>query len=118
MIDKLLAILTELHPDIPVYSDEITEEERLNSQSFFIYRNTNRYRRGQNGRGLYRDLDLFYVTIEQKEIDIAMLVESVSERTPLFFSTSEEDFGKMLDTDKSAFMVTMTFSYPVRKCFA
>ena len=118
MIDKLIALLTELHSDIPVYSDEITEEERLANKSFFIYRNSNRFRRGQNGRGLYRDLDLFYVTIEQKEIDIATLVESISEKTPLFFSTSEEDFGRLADMDKTAFMVTMTFSYPVRKCFA
>ena len=118
MIDKLIAKQNELHPEIPVYSDEITEEERLANQSFFIYRNSNRYRRGQSGRGLFRELDLFYVTVEQKEIDIATLVESISEATPLFFSTSEEDFGKMADTDKAAFMVTMTFSYPVRKCFA
>ena len=118
MIDKLIAILNELHPDIPIYSDDITEEERLEHQSFFIYRNSNRYRRGNTGRGLYRELDLFYVTVEQKEINIGALVETISDKTPLFFSTSEEDFGKLVDLDKTAFMVTMTFSYPVKACFS
>lgn len=118
MIDKLLAILSELHPDIPVYSDGITEEEGLNSQSFFIYRNSNRYSTGQNGRSLMRELDLFYVTVEQKEIDVGALIDNINGLTILhFIPPSQEDFGKMADTDKTAFMVTMTFSYPVRKCF-
>ena len=117
MIDKLLSVLNALHPDIPVYGDEITEEERLINRSFFIYRNSNRFRRGQNGRGLLRELDLFYVTIDKKEIDIAGLIDGIVGATNASFTgPSQEDIGKIDGTDDTAFMVTMTFSYIVRRC--
>lgn len=118
MIDKLIALLATLHPDIPVYGNEITEEERLISQSFFIYRNTNRYSTGANGRGLYRELDLFYITAEQLEIDIADLVTQITDKMPMLAlsGSTQEDFAKAQETDRTALMVTMTFRYMARKC--
>ena len=116
MIDKIIAKLTELHPTIPVYGDEITEEELKISKSYFIYRNTNQIRPGTNGRGLYRTFLLFYITVERNEIDIATLVTELSDGTGLTFRNSDEDFGKIGEEDKTAFMVTMNFGYPVRKC--
>lgn len=112
IVDRLIAVLTKLYQEIPIYADDITEEERLASKSFFIYRNSNRYRRGESGRGLIRELDLFYVTVEQKEIDIGAVIEAV----PFHFLGSQEDFGKMAETDTTAMMVTMTFSYPASRC--
>lgn len=116
MIDKIIAKLTELHPTIPIYSDEITEEEIRVSKSYFIFRNTNQLRPGANGRGLYRTFLLFYITVERNEIDIATLATELADGTGLTFRNSDEDFGKIGDEDKTAFMVTLNFGYPVRKC--
>lgn len=116
MIDKIIAKLTALYPDIPVYGDEITEEEVRISKSYFIYRDTNQIRPGANGRGLYKTFLLFYVTVERNEIDIVDLAVNLTDGTGLSFRGSEEDFGKIGDEDKTAFMVTLSFGYLARKC--
>lgn len=116
MINKLLSVLTALHPDIPVYGDDITEEERRTAKTFFIYRDPHLYTKSAEGRGLYRDFHLYFLTMEQKEIDIGELIAEIEDRTTLRLKDTDEDFGKMEDTDQTALMVSMYFRRLVRKC--
>lgn len=118
MISKIITKLNTLHPTLPIYGNEIMEEEVNTSPSYFLYRNTNRMKRGANGRGLYREFNLFFVTTEGLEIDIATIAETLSDGTGLYFVNSEEDYGKLMAIDKSAMMITMTFTYPVKVCFS
>lgn len=115
-IDKVITKLNTLHPDVPVFSSEITEEEVKSSSSYFIYRDSNQLSRGESGRGLYRRFFLFYVTSERKEIDFVTLTDELQDATGLYFLDSEEDFGKMAEEDRSMMMVTLNFRYMVRKC--
>lgn len=112
IVDRLIAVLTKLYPEIPIYADDITEEERLGSKSLFMYRNSNRYRASESGHGLIRELYLSYVTVERKEIDIGAVITAV----PFHFLDSSEEFAKMEGTDATAMLVTMTFSYPASRC--
>ena len=115
-IDKVITKLNTLHPDIPVFSSEITKEEVDSSSSYFIYRDSHQLSRGETGRGLYRKFFVFYVTAERREIDIVALSDELQDGTGLYFLDSEEDFGKMADEDRSMMMVTLNFRYMVRKC--
>ena len=54
--------------------------------------------------------------MENKEIDIGELIAEIESKTTLRLKSTDEDFGKMEETDQTALMVSLYFRRMVRKC--
>lgn len=114
-IERMIQVLNEAHPDIEVFGDDIKEEEVMKNPSFFLYRETNNYTRGQSSRSLIQKVLIQFVTKENKKINIAELAPNL-QTAGIHFDFSYEELGKIQGTDDVALMVTMEFTQQVKRC--
>ena len=115
-VDRLIEVLNTLYPEYNVFDSDIKQEEVEANPSFFVFRETNTYSRGSlSPRNLMRKVLVQFVTKENKSIDLATLIPEL-QTAGIHFVTSDEDLGKIQGTDKNALMITMEFTYQVRKC--
>ena len=112
---RLIEVLNMHYPDVPVFDSDIKKEEVDANSSFFVFRESNNFFRGESGRSLMRKVYVQFITKESKQIDVALLIPDL-QTAGLYFVQSDEDLGKIQDTDNEAIMVTMEFNVQVRKC--
>lgn len=115
MKDRIVYVLNKHYPDIPVFDSDIKREEVAINPSFFMFRASNRYTRGESGRSLLRTIYISFVTKESREISMELLIPDL-QTVPLHFVDSDEDLGKIQGTDIEAMMITMEFTAQVRGC--
>lgn len=115
MKERISTVLKKHYPDIPVFDSDIKREEVAENPSFFMFRLSNRYTRGDTGRSLLRSVYISFVTKESKEINLELLIPDL-QTVPLYFVDSNEDIGKIQGTDIEAMMITMEFTAQVRRC--
>jgi hypothetical protein len=113
--DRIVTVLKAHYPDIPVFDSEIKKEEVAECPSFFMFRVSNRYKRGESGRSLLRSVYVSFVTKESMEINLEALIPDL-QTVPLYFIDSDEDLGKIQNTDTEAKMITMEFTAQIRGC--
>lgn len=113
--ERLIEVLNEQYPDFPVFDSDIKREEVEANGTFFVFRESSNFFRGESGRSLMRKVYVQFVTKESKQVDIITLVPEI-QTAGLYFVSSDEDLGKIQGTDKEALMITMEFNVQVRKC--
>ena len=113
--ERIVTVIKKHYPDIPVFDSDIKKEEVAENPSFFMFRMSNRYTRGESGRSLLQRVYVSFVTKEYKEINVPLLAQDL-QTVPLYFVDSDEELGKIQGTDIEAMMVTMEFSMQVKGC--
>lgn len=113
-IDKLVQTLKTQYP-YEVFDTDIKQEEAEANASFFLFRVSNEYSKGESGRGLLRRVYVHFVTKDNSEINLETLIPEL-QKCGIVFKTSSEDLGKMQGTDDLAMMITMEFTYQAVLC--
>lgn len=114
--ERLIEVLNLQYPDYPVFDSDIKREEVEANGTFFIFRESNKFFRGESGRSLMRKVYVQFVTRESKQINLETLIPEI-QTAGLYFFTSDEELGKIQGTDNEALMITMECNVQVRKCF-
>lgn len=117
MIREFSAMLDYLAEKYPVFGKDIKKDEVENNPSFFIYNEKGEITKGDGTINSYNiNFYLYFITRENAEINEIEIIERLKKHGLVFVRT-EQDLGKIENTDSEAKMTTFIFYQMQKVCY-